>query len=192
MPQRSIVWSEMQRHRIMQNILDTKVLKIRNMAAGEPSFSYTSKHNGPVYVGLKELIGRPDLFDSLITFLADKARKELPCPVRFLVGTATGGIVPAYEIAKKLRRYWSRKGVPAGYVRDQAKDGEWLVGVRDNPLIHDGDSCILIEELINFGGTTIQACVCCVRQDIKLRMLHVFSGIKTRVRSERSRAKKLR
>ena len=156
MSQRSTVWSEMQRHRIMTCVLESGVVDIRNVVAGEAPVPYTSRHFGPVYIGIKELIGWP-LLDDLITFLADKVRKELPCPVRFLVGTATGAIVPSYEIAKKLRRFWNRKGVPSGYVRDQAKNNEWLVGVRNNPLIQEGDSCLLIEELINFGETTVRS-----------------------------------
>lgn len=157
MPKRSMVWSEMQGRRIMTNILDSGVVDIRDVAAGEVPISYTSKHNGPVYIGLKELIGHPRLFDDLITFLADKVKKELPCPVRFLVGTATGGIVPSYKMAEKLRRLWNRKGVPSGYVRDKAKNGEWLVGIRNNPAVRSGDSCILVEELVNFGETTTRS-----------------------------------
>ncbi len=157
MPQRSIVWSDMQRHRIMRNILDAGVVDIRNLFAGEAPIPYTSGKSGPVYVGLKELIGRTSLFDDLITFLADVVRKELPCPVQFLMGTATGGIIPAYKIAEKLRRFWNRKGVPSGYVRDSAKNNEWLVGVRNNPAIEKGDSCLLVEELINFGETTMRS-----------------------------------
>ncbi|MBI4224943.1 MAG: hypothetical protein HY617_01285 [Candidatus Sungbacteria bacterium] len=156
MPRKSYVWSAENCGQITAGILKTGVIHIRDVDAGESPFLYTSRYVGPVYGDIKELVSLP-IFADLVAFLANKVKKELSCPIQFVMGTETGGIVPARKVAEKLLPFTSKNGVLAGYVRKKAKDNEWLVGITGNPRIQKGDWCVLVDESVNFGTTSVQS-----------------------------------
>lgn len=153
-----ILWTPGIRDDTIEAILEKSILEIRDVTAGEMPYQYTSGHKGPLYVGLKELISHTELFESLMRFLTDVLRRSIKRmhSVRFIAGVATDGLVPGYEIAKRLRQYWKRT-LPFIYVCEAAKNGEWLVGAKNNPGVEIGSRCILVEELVNFGETTIRS-----------------------------------
>lgn len=156
MARKPYVWSPLHCRRTISDILDSGVIHIRDIAGGESPILYTSGHVGPVYAEMKELVTLP-IFADLVLFLANKVKKESSCPVHFVMGTETGGIVPAREVAAKLLSFCRRNGVLAGYVRKKAKDDEWLVGIKANPAIYKGAWCLLVDETVNFGTTTLQS-----------------------------------
>jgi len=142
---------------VTKAIIDSGAISIRNCDKEKP-FVYSSGNRGPGYVMMKGLVGQPKIFKFLISQLALKISK-LKHPVDFVNGNVTGGVVPGWILRNKLSKYWNKE-LPFVYMRDARKQGghnELIVGNQNNKLINKGMEVLIVEELVNFGSTTLSA-----------------------------------
>lgn len=136
-------------------ILQAGAVDIRDVDAGEEPFLYSSGNYGPGYVDIKGQVGRQQLFKTLTGQLA-LTIVERQIPFDFLIGNATGGLAPTYQVREDLQEITGRR-IPFGYARNTRKLGghqEYLTGVLNNPEILEGSTALIGEELVNFAQTT--------------------------------------
>lgn len=139
---------------IVQKLVETNAIQINS----EP-FVYSSGNRGPGYIMIKGLVGFPELVEYLVKMLAQKVNETIHIPIDFVDGNATGGMIYGWELCKHLSILQNRK-IPYVYLRGSRKEGghnELITGNLFNPNIQPGMNCLITEELVNYGTTTINA-----------------------------------
>ncbi|QQG38728.1 MAG: hypothetical protein HYS32_03950 [Candidatus Woesearchaeota archaeon] len=145
-------------------ILDAGAVEVRDVDGGKDHFVYTTGNRGPGYVMIKGLVGQRKVLKFLVRQLAEKLAPLFRQQFDFINGNATGGMVPAWQLADSLEKLLSLEEgeIPYTYLRGSRKTGghgELVTGDRNNPLITSGMSALVFEELVNYAETTTNAAV---------------------------------
>lgn len=133
---------------ICSAILNAGALEVRDLAAGQKPFLYSSGLWGPGYVMIKGLVSKSVLIKSLCRELAIKVMRITGGP-DFVAGNVTGGMIPGWLVSDHLY-------VPFVYIRDSRKKGghkEQVTGLR--PEI--SGQGLVVEELVNTAQTTVNS-----------------------------------
>lgn len=141
--------------RFVGQIIGAQALALRDVAAGESPFKYSSGNFGPGYLMVKGLVSQRELLKGLITLLAEKVEDAFP-EIEYVAGNATGGMVPGYILAEVLTWRLGRE-VPYIYIRNTRKiggHGEYITGDKNNSFFVPGRKGLVFEELVNFAVTT--------------------------------------
>jgi orotate phosphoribosyltransferase len=139
---------------LAEEILSHGSVVVRDVDAGEEPFVYSTGNRGPGYVQIKGLVGRPQLVQDLAEALAAKVAER--CKIDFVNGNATGGMIPGWELRRALSARLGHS-LPFTYLRGARKPGghgELITGLRANPEILKGSRALIVEELVNYAGTT--------------------------------------
>lgn len=107
-------------------------------------FTYTSGKTGPVYVDIRRLISFPQERDFILNAALDKISK---LDFDVIAGGETAGIPFAAFLAEKTKKpmiYVRKK--PKGFGRNAQIEG----------LLKEGQKVLLVEDLSNFGGSSLQ------------------------------------
>lgn len=142
---------------ITKRIIAAGAVEVRDVDNGEEPFVYSTGNRGPGYVMMKGLVGQPEVLKFLTRNLAQRVVKE--AKFDFIEGNATGGMVPAWQLRNDVSEILGRE-IPYCYLRGSRKEGghgELITGDRNNPLIKKGMSVLIVEELVNYAGTTTNA-----------------------------------
>ncbi len=147
------------RDEIVQKIVESGAITLRDVDNGEKAFVFSSGNRGPCYIMIKDLVGQPHVFNFLVTQLANKI-KSMEIKIDFINGNVTGGVPCGFALSQKLTRGLVQ--TPFVYLRGSRKKGghnELITGIRggNNPRIKSGDTALIVEELVNYGETTINA-----------------------------------
>ena len=143
---------------IVKKIVESKAITIRDVDNGEDPFIYSSGNQGCGYIMIKGLCGQPKVMHFLMDKLAEKVSKICP-DVDFIDGNVTGGVIAGWELRNKLSEKLNRN-IPFVYLRVSRKKGghdELITGIHNNNTIKKGMEVIVVEELVNYGTTTINA-----------------------------------
>jgi orotate phosphoribosyltransferase len=130
-------------------------IEIRDVDGGQKPFLYSTKNHGPGYVDVKGGIGIDEFFEPAVELLAEIIVRD-QVPVDVIVGMMSGGALPGYRLKQHLQ---ARLGKRIVYIyqrgaRKEGGHGELDTGDRNNPFVSDGCHVIIVEELVNFAGTT--------------------------------------
>lgn len=144
---------------ISKRIVDSGAIEIRNVDSGQEPFVYSTGNRGPGYLMIKGLVGQRGLLKFLTRQLAIKIAPLYGKAFDFVEGNATGGMVPAWQLADDLERVLGLEegSIPYCYLRGSRKGGghgELITGNRNNPFITEGMGALVFEELVNYAGTT--------------------------------------
>ncbi len=120
-------------------------------------FLLTSGRHSEYYVEKIKIINNPKYVDLLCDELAEKL-KDFDCDV--IVGPAYGGIVLAYEVAKKLQKK---------FVFTQRKNE--IMSIRSGFDINSGDKAIIIEDIITTGGSVKEVIELLKSKDINIEAI---------------------
>lgn len=143
-------------------IFEARAIEIRDVDNGEEPFVYSSGNRGPGYIMIKGMVGQPSKFRYLIRKLAEKVariQRSGNYHLDFVEGNVTGGVVPGWQLAAELSDIYQRE-LPYCYLRAARKRGghnELITGNHQNPKIKNGMTCMVVEELVNYGQTTSNA-----------------------------------
>jgi len=102
-------------------------------------FSLTSGRHSEYYIEKIKIINNPVFVDIMCEKLAEEL-KDIDCDI--VVGPAYGGIVLAYEVAKKLGKR---------FLFTQRKEEKMII--RSGFEVYPGDNAIIIEDIITTGGS---------------------------------------
>jgi len=136
--------------KLMERVIEVGAIEIRDLSQGEEPFLYSSGNWGPGYVMIKGLVSQRPLLENILMELSKKVYRKTGEKLDFVAGNATGGMVPAWILAKYLER-------PYVYVRASRKKGghqDVITGDQQNVLILEGCKALVVEELVNFAETT--------------------------------------
>ena len=122
----------MEDFRLIEQMQDLGVLR-------QGHFLLTSGRHSEYYVEKIKIINNPQFVDILCAKLAEKLSKY-DCDV--IVGPAYGGIVLAYEVAKKMGKK---------FIFTQRKDEKMTI--RSGFDLKAGDRAIIVEDIITTGGS---------------------------------------
>ena len=139
---------------VTMEIINAGAMDVRDVDGGQEPFVYTTGNRGPGYLMIKGLVGQPEVLKFLIKQLAHKVVKE--AKFDFINGNATGGMIPGWQLRNDVSEILGRE-VPFCYLRGSRKEGghgELITGDRNNPLIEKGMYALIVEELVNYAGTT--------------------------------------
>ncbi len=142
--------------KIASMIINCGAIEIKDVEGGEDPFVYTTGNRGPGYVMIKGLVGQPAVLKFLTKKLAHKVIDTTEFD--FIEGTATGGMIPGWQLRNDVSEILGRE-IPFCYLRSK-KDGghgELITGDRNNPLIQKGMRALVVEELVNYTETTVNA-----------------------------------
>ncbi len=142
---------------ITARIVSAGAVEVRDVDAGQEPFVYSTGNRGPGYVMIKGLVGQPSVLKFLTSQLAQKVLAE--ATFDFVEGNATGGMIPGWQLRNDLSDLLGRE-VPYCYLRGTRKEGghgELITGDMNNPLIQKGMRALIVEELVNYAGTTTNA-----------------------------------
>ena len=121
-------------------------IKAVSLSPSKP-FTYASGLKGPIYCDNRLIISYPDKRKEIIEgFLNLIKKNNLNCDV--VAGVATGAIATAALIADKLKK-------PMVYIR--AKTKSHGKGNKIEGKLEKGQKVLVIEDLINTGGSSISA-----------------------------------
>lgn len=144
---------------IVKKIIESGAIQIRDVDNGEEPFLYSSGNRGPGYVMIKGLCGQPETLKFLIRELAKKVNSEIGDKIDFIDGNVSGGMLPGWELRNVLSELQGRE-IPYVYLRETRKAGghnELITGDLANPLIKKNMSVLVVEELVNYCTTTMNA-----------------------------------
>jgi len=113
----------------------------------EAWFTWSSGERAPIYCDNRRILSYPKVRTRVAQALAAAIRQRFP-EVEVIAGTATAGIPHAAWVADIL-------GLPMVYVRSSAKGHGQGRQVEGKPL--SGESVVLIEDLVSFGGSAATA-----------------------------------
>lgn len=139
---------------VAKRIIDSGAVEIKDVDGGEEPFVYTTGNRGPGYLMIKGLVGQPAVLKFLTKELAYKVVDE--AEFDFIEGNATGGMIPGWQLRNDVSDILGRE-IPFCYLRGSRKEGghgELITGDRNNPLIRQGMRALVVEELVNYAGTT--------------------------------------
>ena len=142
---------------IASTLIDSGAVGIRDVDGGEQPYVYTSGACGPIYHGIKHLVSQREVLDYLtknLSYKISELSKERPeVNFDFIVGTATGGMIPGWQLSSHVADML-QKNVPFCYWRTKNKrDPGEIVG--KNPLLTEGMSALVFDDVINFAKTTM-------------------------------------
>ncbi|MCL2063676.1 MAG: orotate phosphoribosyltransferase [Candidatus Cloacimonetes bacterium] len=120
-------------------------------------FLLTSGRHSEFYVEKIKIINDPKYVEKLCDLLAEKL-SNYDCDV--IVGPAYGGIVLAYEVAKKLNKK---------FVFTQRKDEK--MSIRSGFDIKKGDKAIIIEDIITTGGSVKEVIETLLNNQIEVKAI---------------------
>jgi len=144
------------KHQLMHLLWQFKRVEIRDVASGAEPFVYSTKNRGPGYVDIKGSVGIRELFDLELELLADVIVADGLDHIDLVVGMMTGGALPGFRLAYLLSDAWG-KTVHYIYQRGARKEGghgELDTCYMNNSLIKPECNTLVVEELVNFAGTT--------------------------------------
>ena len=118
-------------------------------------FLLTSGRHSEFYVEKIKIINNPKYVELLCEKLAENLAR-IDCDV--IVGPAFGGIVLAYEVAKKLGKK---------FVFTQRKDEK--MSIRSGFDISPGDRAIIIEDIITTGGSVKEVIDVLIENQIEIK-----------------------
>lgn len=139
---------------IAKTILKSGAVEVRDLDFGEDPFVYSTGNRGPGYLMIKGLVGQPEILKYLTKNLAKRVVSE--AEFDFIEGNATGGMIPGWQLRNDVSEILGRE-VPFAYLRGSRKEGgqgELITGNANNPLIQEGMRALVVEELVNYAGTT--------------------------------------
>lgn len=110
-------------------------------------FTWASGWKSPIYCDNRKTLSYPDVRTYLRQAYSETILDAFGKP-DVIAGVATGGIAQGALVAQEL-------GIPFIYVRDKAK-GHGL-GNQIEGVINEGQSVVLIEDLISTGGSSLKA-----------------------------------
>lgn len=132
----------MKKEEIARLLLEIKAVDLNT----EQGFVYASGRKGPIYCDNRLILSYPKERDKVIeAFLSLIKEKDFD----IVAGVATGAIAWAAIIAERLKK-------PMVYIRTAAKDHG-----KENQIegeLEEGKNVLVIEDLINTGGSSIGAC----------------------------------
>ena len=144
------------KEQVMRLILESSGgVEIRDVDVGEESFLYSTKNRGPGYIDIKGRVGWDEVFESMVDLLADKLIED-EVDFDLIVGMMTGGSMPGFRL-KQIMSERLGKRIVYIYQRGARKVGghqELDTGDRNNPHIPAKCRTLVVEELVNFAGTT--------------------------------------
>lgn len=152
-----VVAKEASLEEVTVKIMDSGQVEVRDVDGGQEPFVYSTGNRGPGYLMIKALVAQPETFIFLINQLAHKVVKQ--AKFDFIEGNATGGMIPGWELRNHVSEILGRQ-VPYTYLREARKEGghgELITGIQNNELVKPGMSVLIVEELVNFAGTTTNA-----------------------------------
>jgi orotate phosphoribosyltransferase len=114
----------------------------------ESGFTYTSGRQGPIYCDNRLVLSYPKQRDALIGAFV-KLINEKKLEFDIVAGVATGAIAWGALVAEKLNK-------PFIYIRASAK--EHGKGNQIEGELQEGKRVLVIEDLINTGGSSVAAC----------------------------------
>lgn len=141
---------------LMDMLWKYRRVEIRDVLGGAEPFLYSTKNRGPGYVDIKGSVGIRDLFELELELLADRIILDKITDIDLIVGMMTGGALPGFRLAYLLSERYG-KTVHYVYQRGSRKvggHGELDTGDLNNPLIKPSCRTLVVEELVNFAGTT--------------------------------------
>lgn len=139
---------------IGKRIIDSGQVEIRDVDSGQDPFVYSTGNRGPGYLMIKGLVGQPSILKFLTGQLSYRVVGE--AEFDFIEGNATGGMIPAWQLRDDVSDLLGKE-IPFCYLRGSRKEGghgELITGDRNNPLIRHGMRALVVEELVNYAGTT--------------------------------------
>lgn len=142
---------------IATKIIKSGQVEVRDVDGGTDPFIYSTGNRGPGYLMIKGLVGQPEILKFLTRELAHMVVEQ--AEFDFIEGNATGGMIPGWQLRNDVSDIL-RKEVPFCYLRGTRKEGghgELITGDRNNPLIKKGMRALVVEELVNYAGTTTNA-----------------------------------
>lgn len=123
-------------------------------------FQYSSGLTGPIYCDNRQMLGCPEDRNQIISSFEQLIMESFPRGEDVILGIATGGIAWASILADRLNR-------SCGYIRSLNKEHGKKKQIEGG--ITKGDSAILIEDLVNQGGSLGLALEACKREEVKVR-----------------------
>ncbi len=139
---------------IASKIIGAGAVSIRDVDNGDQPFVYSTGNRGPGYLMIKGLVGQPEVLKFLTRNLAYKVIDG--AEFDFIEGNATGGMIPGWQLRNDVSDILGRE-IPFCYLRGSRKEGghgELITGNDNNPLIKKGMRALVVEELVNYAGTT--------------------------------------
>lgn len=129
-------------------------------------FRWVSGVQSPIYCDNRRLMSAVEGRKKIATALAEKIRLEFP-DVELVVGTATAGIPHAAWVSDLL-------ALPMLYVRSEAKSHGTQSRIEGG--FEPGQSCVLIEDLISTGKSSLAAAQTLREEGLKLSKVYsIFS-----------------
>ena len=135
----------MTKENIAKALLEIKAVDLNT----EEGFIYASGRRGPIYCDNRLILSyvkeRDEVVEGFIALIEEKGFN-----FDIIAGVATGAIAWGALIATKLKK-------PMIYIRSSAKDhgkGNQIEGE-----LEEGKRVLVIEDLINTGGSSVEACV---------------------------------
>ncbi len=105
----------------------------------EGHFILTSGRHSSLYMQKAKVFMHADLTEILCKALANKILEYIKEPIKYLIGPAIGGIIPAFETSKHLK-------IPALWV--ERVDGKFCL---KRFSINKGDNIVIIEDIVTTG-----------------------------------------
>lgn len=128
----------------------------------ENPFTYTSGKKGPVYVDMRRLISFPKERDDLCA-AAVQILSPIMTDIDVIAGGETAGIPFAAFLAQRTEK-------PMIYIRKQAKGFGKMAQIEGH--LSDAARVLLIEDLCNFGTSSLKFCE--VLQQAQMQIEHIF------------------
>ncbi len=143
-------------------IVNSGAVSVRDVDGGEEPFVYSTGNRGPGYLMIKGLVGQRKVMKFLVRELAKLVAPHYGQDFDFIEGNATGGMIPAWQLADYVERELEMEegSIPCPYLRESRKAGghsELITGTGNNKLLVPGMRALVVEELVNYAGTTTNA-----------------------------------
>lgn len=145
---------------IADEIVLGHLFHIRDIAAGEDPYHYSSGNYGPIYATIKGGCSDQKLAKLMARQLALKVAAEVT-DFDFVAGLVTGGVPPSIYLRDWVQEIQERE-ISWVYIRDTRKLGgtkEYVTGLKmpdgsRTPFIPEGSVGLVVEELVNFANST--------------------------------------
>jgi orotate phosphoribosyltransferase len=128
--------------RVAELLLEAKAIKL----SPDKPFQWSSGWLSPIYCDNRVALSYPDTRTFIKKTLAELVRQEYP-NAQAVVGVATGGIAQGALVADLLE-------LPFAYVRPEPK--KHGMGNQIEGRLEEGQSVIIIEDLISTGGSSLK------------------------------------
>ncbi|MCG8578093.1 MAG: orotate phosphoribosyltransferase [Flavobacteriales bacterium] len=129
--------------KIADFLLQIKAIKLQP----EEPFTWASGWNSPIYCDNRKTLSYPSIRTAIRQTFAEQIKERYES-VEVIAGVATGGIAIGALVAEEL-------GLPFIYVRSSAKAHG--LGNQIEGDYQEGQRCVVIEDLISTGGSSLKA-----------------------------------